>query len=51
MHRSVPNGRQTPEWLLDCDTWISTVLAWNRAYKTPALMNFVNVAREIAGEP
>ncbi|HEY9037406.1 MAG TPA: LysR substrate-binding domain-containing protein [Roseovarius sp.] len=34
--------------IADCDTRISTVLAWNRAYKTPALMNFVNVAKEIA---
>lgn len=34
----------------DCDTQISTLLAWNRAYKTPALMNFVAVANEIAGE-
>lgn len=33
----------------DCDARISTVLAWNRSYKTPALMNFVAVADEIAG--
>lgn len=32
----------------DCDARISTVLAWNRAYKTPALMNFVAVAGRIA---
>ncbi|WP_324752315.1 LysR substrate-binding domain-containing protein [Roseovarius sp. Pro17] len=34
----------------DCDMRISTLLAWNRAYKTPALMNFVNVAKEIAND-
>lgn len=32
----------------DCHARISTVLAWNRAYKTPALMNFVAVAGKIA---
>lgn len=32
----------------DCDARISTLLAWNRAYKTPALVNFVAVAEEIA---
>lgn len=31
----------------DCDARISTLLAWNRAYKTPALMNFVSVAEEL----
>ena len=31
----------------DCDARISTLLAWNRAYKTPALMNFVSVAQEL----
>lgn len=31
----------------DCDAAISTLLAWNRAYKTPALMNFVAVAEEL----
>jgi DNA-binding transcriptional LysR family regulator len=31
----------------DCHDRISTLLAWNRAYKTPALMNFVEVAEEL----
>ena len=31
----------------DCDVTISTLLAWNRAYKTPALINFVAVAEEL----
>lgn len=31
----------------DCDVKISTLLAWNRAYKSPALMNFVAVAEEL----
>jgi DNA-binding transcriptional LysR family regulator len=31
----------------DCDATISTLLVWNRAYKTPALMNFVAVAEEL----
>ncbi|WP_371228053.1 LysR family transcriptional regulator [Roseovarius sp. 2305UL8-3] len=31
----------------DCDARISTLLAWNRAYKTPALTNFVAVAEEL----
>lgn len=31
----------------DCDATISTLLAWNRAYKTPALMNFIAVAEEL----
>ncbi len=31
----------------DCDATISTLLAWNRAYKTPALTNFVAVAEEL----
>lgn len=31
----------------DCDARISTLLAWNRAYKTPALMNFIAVAEEL----
>lgn len=31
----------------DCDARISTLLTWNRAYKTPALMNFVSVAEEL----
>ena len=31
----------------DCDATISTLLIWNRAYKTPALMNFVTVAEEL----
>ncbi len=31
----------------DCDAKITTLLAWNRAYKTPALMNFVAVAEEL----
>ncbi|MEP3275670.1 MAG: LysR family transcriptional regulator [Stappiaceae bacterium] len=32
-----------------CDASISTLLVWNRAYKTPALMNFVSVAEEMIG--
>ncbi len=32
----------------DSDQQITTLLAWNRAYKTPALMNFVAVAEEIS---
>lgn len=32
----------------DCEARISTILAWNRAYKTPALVNFVAIANEIA---
>lgn len=35
----------------DCDAAISTLLAWNRAYKTPALMNFVAVAEELFSGP
>ena len=31
----------------DCDATISTLLTWNRAYKTPVLMNFVTVAEEL----
>ena len=31
----------------DCDMQILTHLAWNRAYKTPALMNFIAVAEEL----
>lgn len=31
----------------DCQDRISTLLAWNRAYKTPALINFIAVAREL----
>jgi len=31
----------------DCDATISTLLAWNRAYRTPALMNFIAVAEEL----
>lgn len=31
----------------NCDASISTLLTWNRAYKTPALMNFVAVAEEL----
>jgi len=30
-----------------CEDRISTLLAWNRAYKTPALINFIAVAREL----
>lgn len=33
--------------ITDCHDKISTLLAWNRAYKTPALMNFVEVAEEL----
>ena len=31
----------------DCAARVQTLLAWNRAYKNPALMNFVAVAREL----
>jgi len=31
----------------DCEATISTLLVWNRAYKTPALMNFVQIAEEL----
>ncbi len=31
----------------DCQDRIFTLLVWNRAYKTPALMNFVEVAEEL----
>ncbi|WP_291731427.1 LysR substrate-binding domain-containing protein [Leisingera sp. F5] len=30
----------------DCEAEISTLLVWNRAYKSPALMNFIAVAEE-----
>lgn len=33
----------------DCEARISTLLTWNRAYKTPALNNFIAVAEEIYG--
>jgi LysR family transcriptional regulator, benzoate and cis,cis-muconate-responsive activator of ben and cat genes len=33
--------------ITDCDAKISTLLTWNRAYKTPALLNFVAVAEEL----
>lgn len=35
----------------DCPARVQTLLAWNRAYKNPALMNFVAVARELARQP
>jgi len=35
----------------DCRSPVQTLLAWNRAYKNPALMNFVAVARELAQKP
>jgi len=31
----------------DCYDKIETLLAWNRAYKPPALMNFISVAEEV----
>lgn len=31
----------------DCDARVQTLLVWNRAYKNPALMNFVAVARDL----
>lgn len=45
-------GRFQPRTIMtkpisDCDARISTLLAWNRGYKTPALMNFVAVAEEL----
>lgn len=33
--------------IADCDDRISTLLTWNRAYKTPALMNFVEIAEKL----
>ena len=33
--------------ILDCEARVQTLLVWNRAYKNPALMNFVAVAREL----
>lgn len=35
----------------DCAAQVQTLLVWNRAYKNPALMNFVAVARELARRP
>lgn len=35
----------------DCAVQVQTLLVWNRAYKNPALMNFVAVARELARRP
>lgn len=35
----------------NCDAKIQTILAWNRAYKTPALMNFIAVAEELYPNP
>jgi DNA-binding transcriptional LysR family regulator len=37
--------------IADCTAQVQTVLAWNRAYKNPALMNFVAIARELARRP
>lgn len=37
--------------IADCPARVQTLLAWNRAYKNPALMNFVAVAREMARRP
>jgi DNA-binding transcriptional LysR family regulator len=31
----------------DCEARVQTLLVWNRAYKNPALMNFVAVAQEL----
>jgi DNA-binding transcriptional LysR family regulator len=33
--------------ITDCRHAVETVLSWNRAYKNPALLNFVKVAREL----
>lgn len=35
----------------DCPARVETLLVWNRAYKNPALMNFVAVAREMVRQP
>lgn len=35
----------------DCPAKVQTILVWNRAYKNPALMNFVAVARELVQRP
>ena len=35
----------------DCPARVQTLLVWNRAYKNPALMNFVAVARELVRRP
>lgn len=37
--------------IADCQAQVQTLLVWNRAYKNPALMNFVAVARELARQP
>jgi LysR family transcriptional regulator, benzoate and cis,cis-muconate-responsive activator of ben and cat genes len=34
----------------DCAAQVQTLLVWNRAYKNPALMNFVAVARELVAQ-
>lgn len=34
--------------IADCEPKIPTLLAWNRAYKSPALMNFIKVAEKVA---
>lgn len=34
--------------IADCDASISTLLCWNRAYATPALRNFVEIAETFA---
>ena len=42
---SVPDLMIRP--IADCAARIETLLVWNRAYKNPALMNFVTVARRV----
>lgn len=37
--------------IADCPARVETLLVWNRAYKNPALMNFVAVARALARPP
>lgn len=32
----------------DCDSAIITLLCWNKAYVTPALRNFVEIAKAFA---
>jgi LysR family transcriptional regulator, benzoate and cis,cis-muconate-responsive activator of ben and cat genes len=36
--------------IADCRQDLETVLAWNRAYKNPVLMNFVKVARSLVSK-
>lgn len=37
--------------IADCPARVQTLLVWNRAYKNPALMNFVRIARDLVKQP